>query len=44
MAHQHSPAFLKIVDEARSRIQELNVDQVKQKLDRGERFHLIDVR
>jgi rhodanese-related sulfurtransferase len=43
-SHPHSPAFLKIVDEARGRIQELNVDQVKQKLDRKERFHLIDVR
>jgi rhodanese-related sulfurtransferase len=44
MAHQHSPAFLKIVKDARSRIQELSVDQVKQKLDRKEKFHLIDVR
>src|SRR5437868_2733441 len=44
MAHQHSPRFLQIVDEARSRIRELTVDQVKAKLDRGEEFHLIDVR
>jgi rhodanese-related sulfurtransferase len=44
MAHQHSPAFLKIVDEARRRTRELTVDQVKQKLDRKEPFHLIDVR
>ena len=41
---KHAPRFLKIVDDARSRIQELTVDQVKAKLDRGESFHLIDVR
>ena len=41
---KHNPAFLKIVDDARSRVRECNVQDVKQKLDRGERFHLIDVR
>jgi rhodanese-related sulfurtransferase len=44
MAHQHSPRFLKIVDESRRRIRETNVDEVKAKLDRGEKFILIDVR
>ena len=44
MAHQHPPRFLKIVDDARSRIQETNVDEVKNKMDRGEKFLLIDVR
>jgi rhodanese-related sulfurtransferase len=44
MAHQHSPGFLKIVQDAKSRVRELTVDQVKSKLDRGERFYLIDVR
>jgi len=44
MAHQHSPRFLKIVDEARARIQETTVDVVKSRLDREERFVLIDVR
>jgi rhodanese-related sulfurtransferase len=44
MAPQHSPRFLKLVQDARSRIRELTVDDVKAKLDRGERFHLIDVR
>jgi rhodanese-related sulfurtransferase len=44
MAHQHSPAFLKLVDDAKQRVRELTVDQVKAKLDRGERFHLVDVR
>ena len=44
MAAQHSPRFLKIVEDARSRVQELSVEQVKAKLDRGEGFYLIDVR
>jgi rhodanese-related sulfurtransferase len=44
MAHQHSPRFLKIVDDARTRVQETTVDDVKAKLDRGEKFLLIDVR
>ncbi|MBZ5572480.1 MAG: sulfurtransferase [Acidobacteriia bacterium] len=44
MAHQHSPRFLKIVDDAKARIQETTVDDVKARLDRGEKFLLIDVR
>ncbi len=44
MAAQHSPGFLKIVEDAKSRVHELTVDQVKAKLDRGEKFHLVDVR
>jgi rhodanese-related sulfurtransferase len=44
MAHNHPPRFLKIVDDARSRIKETNVDAVKAKLDGREKFLLIDVR
>src|SRR5213593_4594154 len=44
MAAKHSTRFLKLVDETRPRIRELNVDQLKAKLDRGERFVLVDVR
>src|SRR5438445_13834280 len=44
MAHQHSPRFLKIVDDARKRVRETNIDDVKTKLDRGEKFVLVDVR
>ncbi|MFZ0802370.1 MAG: rhodanese-like domain-containing protein [Terriglobales bacterium] len=44
MAHQHPPRFLNIVDDARKRIQETTVDEVKSQLDRGEKFLLIDVR
>jgi len=44
MAHQHPPRFLKIVDDARSRIRETSVDAVKSRLDRGDQFLLVDVR
>lgn len=44
MAHQHSPRFLKIVDDAKSRIRETNVDEVKKRIDRDEKFVLVDVR
>ncbi|HET7207213.1 MAG TPA: rhodanese-like domain-containing protein [Terriglobales bacterium] len=44
MAHQHSPRFLQIVDDARKRIRETNVDEVKARLDRGDKFVLVDVR
>ena len=44
MAHQHSPRFLEIVDDARKRVRETTVDDVKRKLDANENFLLIDVR
>lgn len=44
MAPRHSPRFLQIVENARQRIHETNVDEVKAKLDRGEKFLLVDVR
>jgi rhodanese-related sulfurtransferase len=44
MAHQHSPQFLKLVQDVKSRVKELTIDQVKAKKDRGEKFTLIDVR
>jgi rhodanese-related sulfurtransferase len=44
MAHQHAPRFLKIVNDAKGRVRETTVDDVKAKLDRGEKFLLIDVR
>jgi rhodanese-related sulfurtransferase len=44
MAHQHSPRFLKIVEDTKKRIREVSVDDVKAKLDRGEKFLLVDVR
>jgi rhodanese-related sulfurtransferase len=41
---QHSPRFLKIVNDAKSKVKETTVDEVKQKLDDGEKFLLVDVR
>ncbi len=41
---EHSPRFLKLVEETRSDIKELTVADVKQKLDANEKFHLLDVR
>ena len=41
---KHSPGFEKLVRDAKTRIRELTVADVKQKLDRHEKFNLIDVR
>ncbi len=44
MAHQHSPRFLQIVNDAKQRVREITVDEVKARLDRGDKFTLVDVR
>ena len=44
MAQQHPPRFLKIVDDAKTRVRETNVPEVKARLDRGDKLLLIDVR
>jgi rhodanese-related sulfurtransferase len=44
MAPQHPPRFLKIVDDAKTRVRETNVDEVKARMDRGDKFFLVDVR
>ena len=44
MAHQHSARFLDIVKDAKKRVREVSVDDVKQKLNRNEQFLLVDVR
>ena len=44
MAHQHPPRFLKIVEDAKQRVRETNVDEVKARIDRGDKFVLVDVR
>jgi rhodanese-related sulfurtransferase len=40
----HSPRFLRLVDDAKKRIKQLSVADVRAKLSRGDKFHLIDVR
>jgi rhodanese-related sulfurtransferase len=41
---KHSPGFLALVDAARARVRECTAADVKARLDRGERFHFVDVR
>jgi len=41
---QHNPGFLKLVEEAKQRIRECSISEVQGKLERGERFHFVDVR
>jgi rhodanese-related sulfurtransferase len=40
----HNEKFLRIVNDAKARIREIGIAEVKRKLDAGERFHLVDVR
>lgn len=41
---QHSPGFLKVVNEAKKHIKEISVQTLHDKIQRKEAFHLIDVR
>ena len=40
----HSPEFLKLVQDAKKRVKETNVADVKKRMDAGEKFILVDVR
>ena len=40
----HSPQFLKLVNEAKSRVKETNVADVKRRMEGGEKFMVVDVR
>jgi rhodanese-related sulfurtransferase len=44
MAKEHSPAFLALVQDAKQRIRETTIPELKKKLEAKEAFHLIDVR
>ncbi len=44
MGKQHAPAFLAIVQDAKSRVKECGVEDVKRRLGGGETFLLVDVR
>jgi len=44
MAKQHARRFVQLVNEAKSRVKECTVDDVKGMLDAGEAFRLVDVR
>jgi rhodanese-related sulfurtransferase len=41
---KHTPQFLNIANDARSRVRECTVQEVKNRLDQGDRLNLIDVR
>ncbi|HWQ03314.1 MAG TPA: rhodanese-like domain-containing protein [Candidatus Nitrosotenuis sp.] len=41
---KHSEGFLKLVNDAKTRVKECTVDDVKKKMDAGEKFLLIDTR
>ena len=40
----HSAAFLRLVDDAKTRIRQTDVQEIKRRLDAGEKFTLVDVR
>jgi rhodanese-related sulfurtransferase len=40
----HSPQFLKLVKETKTRVKETNVADVQRRMDSGEKFLLVDVR
>ena len=40
----HSPQFLKLVQDAKQRVKETNVPDVKRRIDGGEKMILVDVR
>jgi rhodanese-related sulfurtransferase len=44
MGKHHAAGFLKLVHEAKQEVTECTVEDVKRRLDRGESFHLVDVR
>jgi rhodanese-related sulfurtransferase len=44
MSKQHAPGFLKIVEDAKSRIVECTIDEMRARQAAGEKFLLVDVR
>jgi rhodanese-related sulfurtransferase len=44
MAKHHAPEFLKLVQDAKTRVKECTVDDVKRRLAAGDKFLLVDVR
>nr|WP_211359390.1 rhodanese-like domain-containing protein [Fodinibius salinus] len=44
MGKHHSDRFVTLVDDAKTRIEEINPEEVKQKFDAGDDFVLVDVR
>ncbi len=40
----HSPGFMKMVETAKARVRETNVDEVWKRLSKGDKFHFVDTR
>src|SRR3954468_7405718 len=41
---KHSPGFLKLVEKTKKHVKECSIDDVKRKMEKGEKFKLVDVR
>src|SRR5262249_52965793 len=41
---KHSPRFLQLVNDSKQRVRETTVEEARKRLDRGDKFALIDVR
>jgi rhodanese-related sulfurtransferase len=41
---KHSPGFLKLVDDAKTRVRQIDIDELKRMRERGEEFALVDTR
>ena len=44
MAHDHSPGFLALVNDAKKRVRQFTIDEYRSRIERGERYVLVDVR
>jgi rhodanese-related sulfurtransferase len=44
MAHAHSPGFLALINQTRGRVREFSIEEYRERLARGERWVLVDVR
>jgi rhodanese-related sulfurtransferase len=44
VAHAHSPGFLALVRDAKTRIREFGIDEYRERIARGERWILVDTR
>jgi rhodanese-related sulfurtransferase len=44
VAHVHAPGFLRLVDDAKSRIREITIDDYRGRVSAGDRLILVDVR
>ena len=44
MAHAHSPGYLRLVDDAKTRVRQFTIDEFVSRLQAGERYILLDAR